>query len=79
MIKDTQSKKLCNILLNSIGNISKTRHVPVKVIFSFSNCRINNHEKLLLYEVLRSSIPQKTLNVLIAYCLVNYYLGILIV
>ena len=43
----TQSKKLCNLLLSNIGNISKATHDPDNVIFNFSSDTLNNHEKLL--------------------------------
>ena len=43
--KNTQSKKLCNLLLNNIGNMSKTAHDHGKVIFNFSSYRLNNYEK----------------------------------
>ena len=35
--KSTESKKLCNLLLNNIGNISKATHNPDEVIFNFSS------------------------------------------
>ena len=34
-VKNTQSKKLCKLPLNNIGNIFKTTHDPDKVIFNF--------------------------------------------
>ena len=43
--KNTQSKKICNLLLNNTGNVSKTAHDHDKVIFNFSSYRLNNHEK----------------------------------
>ena len=43
--KSTQSKKLCNLLLNNTGNISKRAHDCGKVIFGFSSYRLSNHEK----------------------------------
>ena len=36
-VKNTQSKKLCNLLLDNTGHISKTTRDPDKVIFNFSN------------------------------------------
>ena len=46
-VKYTQSKKLCNLLLNNIGNTSKTTHDPDKVISNFSIYKLSNHEKSL--------------------------------
>ena len=43
--KNTQSKKLCNLLLNNTGNISKRAHDRGKVIFDFLSYRVSNHEK----------------------------------
>ena len=60
-VKNTQSKKVCNLLLNNIGNISKTTHAPDKVIFNFSNYRLNNHEKSLLCKGLNFAIPPKNI------------------
>ena len=34
-VKNMRTKKLCNPLLNNIGNISKTAHDPDKVLFNF--------------------------------------------
>ena len=39
-VKNTQSKKLCNLLLNNIGNISKTSLDPDKVIFQVIDFKI---------------------------------------
>ena len=60
-VKNTQSKKLCNVLLNNRGNNSKTIHDPNKLIFSFSSCRLNNHEKSLLCKGLNFAIPPRNI------------------
>ena len=59
--KNIQSKKLCNLLLNNVDNVSKTTHDPDKVIFNFSSYRLNNHEKSLLCKGLNFAIPPKNI------------------
>ena len=60
-VKDTQSKKLSNLLLNNISNISKIAHDPDKAIFNFSSYILNNHEKSLLCKGLNFAIPSRNI------------------
>ena len=60
-VENTQSKKLCNLLLESIVNISKTTHDPDEVIFSFSSYALNSHEKSLLCKELNYAIALKSI------------------
>ena len=61
-VKNIQSKKVCNLLLNNIGNTSKTTPDPDKVIFNFSGYRLNNHGKSLLFKGLNVAIPLESIN-----------------
>ena len=44
-VKETQGKKLCNLLLRNMCKNSDTYQDPDKVIFSFSSYNLNDHEK----------------------------------
>ena len=61
-VKNTTGKKLCNLMLDNIGNVSKTKHDSEKAIFSFSSYRLNNHEKSLLWKGLNFSSFDKRVN-----------------
>ena len=56
---NTQSSTYWNPLLNKIGNTSKT----TPVIFNFSHCRLDNHEKWFLCKALKFAIPPKMIEV----------------
>ena len=51
------NKKLCNLLVNSKCNISKTTLNLDKIFFSFSNGSLSNHEKPLLCKGLNFPAP----------------------
>ena len=53
-VKETQDKKLCNLLLKSTGKSDK-------VIFNFSSCNLNDHEKSVLCKGLNFTIPPKAI------------------
>ena len=59
-VKETQDKKLCNLLRN-MGNNSDTCQDPYKIIFNFSSYNLSDHEKIVLYKVLSFAIPPKTI------------------
>ena len=44
-VKETQGKKLCNLLLKNMCKNSDTCQDPDKFIFSFSSYNLNDHEK----------------------------------
>ena len=44
-VKETQYKKLWNLLIKDIGKNSDTCQDPHKVIFNFSSYSLNDHEK----------------------------------
>ena len=44
-VKETQDKKLCNLLLRNMGNNSDTCQDPDKVIFNFSSYSLSDYEK----------------------------------
>ena len=44
-VKETQDKKLYNLLLRNMGNNSDTCQDPDKVIFNFSSYNLSDHEK----------------------------------
>ena len=60
-VKETQDKKLCNLLLKNIGKNSDTCQDPDKVIFNFSSYNLNDHEKLVLCKGLNFTIPPKAI------------------
>ena len=47
-VKETQYKKLCNLLLRNMGNVSDACQDPDIVIFNFSNYNLIDHEKRVL-------------------------------
>ena len=44
-VKETQDKKLCNLLLRNMWNNSDTCQDPDKVIFNFSSYSLSDYEK----------------------------------
>ena len=60
-VKETQDKKLCNLLLRNMGNNSETCQDPDKVIFNFSSYNLSDHEKIVLGKGLSFAIPPKTI------------------
>ena len=58
-VKETQDKKLCNLLRN-MGNNSYTCQDPDKVIFNFSSYNLSYHEKIVLSKGLSFAIPPMT-------------------
>ena len=60
-VKETQDKKLCNLLLKNIGKNSDTCQDPDKVIFNFSSYNLNDHKKLVLCKGLNFTIPPKAI------------------
>ena len=60
-VKETQDKKLCNLLLKNMGKNSDTCQDPDKVIFNFSSYNLNDHEKLVLCKGLNFAIPPKAI------------------
>ena len=60
-VKETQDKKLCNLLLINMGNNSDTCQDPDKVIFNFSSYNLSDHEKIVLSKGLSFAIPPKTI------------------
>ena len=44
-VKETQDKKLCNLLLRNLGNNSYTCQGPDKVTFNFSSYSLSDYEK----------------------------------
>ena len=60
-VKETQNKKLCNLVLRNLGNNSDTCQDPGKVIFNFSSYNLSDHEKIVLCKGLSFAIPPKTI------------------
>ena len=60
-VKETQDKKLWNLLPKNIGKNSDTCQDPDKVIFNFSSYNLNDHEKLVLCKGLNFAIPPKAI------------------
>ena len=60
-VKETQDKKLCNLLLRNMGNNSDTCQDPDKVIFNFSSYNLSDHEKIVLCKSLSFATPPKTI------------------
>ena len=60
-VKKTQDKKLCNLLLGSMGENSDTCQGPDKVIFHFSSYNLNDHEKSVLCNGLNFAILPKAI------------------
>ena len=60
-VKETQDKKLCNLLLKNIGKNSDTCQDLDKVIFSFSSDNLNNHQKSVLCKGVNFTIPPKAI------------------
>ena len=60
-VKETQDKKLCNLVLRNMGNNSDTCQDPDKVIFNFSSYNLSDHEKIVLSKGLSFAIPPKTI------------------
>ena len=60
-VKETQDKKLCNLLLKNIGKNSDTCQDPDKVMFDFSSYNLNDHEKSVLCKGLNFTIPPKAI------------------
>ena len=60
-VKETQDKKLCNLLLKNMGKNSDTCQDPDKVIFNFSSYNLNDHEKSVLCKVINFAIPPKAI------------------
>ena len=60
-VKETQDKKLCNLLLRNMGNNSDTCQDLDKVIFNFSSYNLSDHEKTVLRKGLSFVIPPKTI------------------
>ena len=60
-VKETQDKKLCNLLLKNMGNNSDTCQDSDKIIFNFSSYNLSDHEKIVLSKGLSFAIPPKTI------------------
>ena len=63
-VKETQDKKLCNLLLKNMGKNSDTCQDPDRVTFSFSSYDLNDHEKSVLCKGLNFTIPPKAIEYL---------------
>ena len=63
-VKETQDKKLCNLVLRNMGNSSDTCQDPDKVIFNFSRYNLSDHEKIVLSKDLTFAIPPKAIEYL---------------
>ena len=59
-VKETQDKKLCNILFRYMGSNSDTCQGPDKVIFNFSSYNLSDHEKIVWSKGSNFAIPPKT-------------------
>ena len=60
-VKETQDKKLCNLLLKNVCKNSDTCQDTDKVIFNFSSYNLNDHEKSVLCKGLNFTIPPKAI------------------
>ena len=60
-VKETQGKKLWNLLLKNTGKNSDTCQDPDKVTFIFSSYNLNDHEKSVLYKDVYFAIPPKAI------------------
>ena len=60
-VKETQDKKLCNLLLKNVCKNSETCQDTDKVIFNFSSYNLNDHEKSVLSKGLNFTIPPKAI------------------
>ena len=60
-LKETQDKKLCNLVLRNTGNNSDTCQDPDKVTFSFSSYNLSDYETIVLSKGLSFAIPRKTI------------------
>ena len=60
-VKETQDKKLCNLVLRNMKNNCDTCQDPDKVIFNFSSYNLSDHEKLVRSKGLRFAISPKTI------------------
>ena len=60
-VKETQDKKLCNLLLKNVCKNSETCQDTDKVIFNFSSYNLNDHEKSVLCKGLNFTIPPKAI------------------
>ena len=60
-VKETQDKKLCNLLLKNVCKNSDTCQDTDKVIFNFSSYNLNDHEKSVLSKGLNFTIPPKAI------------------
>ena len=60
-VKETQDKKLCNLLFRNMGKNSDTCQDPDKVIFNFSSYNFSDHEKSVLCKSLNFAIPPKAI------------------
>ena len=58
-VKETQDKKLCNLLFRNMGKNSDTCQDPDKVILNFSSYNLNYHEKSVSCKGLNFAIPPK--------------------
>ena len=60
-VKETQDKKLCNLIFRNMGNNSDTCQDPDKVTFNFSSYNLYHHEKIVLCKDLSFAIRSKTI------------------
>ena len=63
-VKETQDKKLCNLVLRNMGNNSDTCQDPDKVIFNFSSYNLSDHKKIVQSKGLSFAIPPQTIEYL---------------
>ena len=60
-VKETQDKKLCNLVLRNMEKNSETCQDPDKVIINFSSYNLSDYEKIVLCKGLSFAILTKTI------------------
>ena len=60
-VKETQDKKLYNLLLKNMGKSSETCQDPRKVIISLSSYNLKDHEKAVLCKDLNFTVLSKAI------------------
>ena len=60
-VKETEDKKLCNLMLKSMGINYDTCQDPDKVIFNFSSSGLNDHEKYVLCKGLNFALSPEAI------------------
>ena len=60
-VKETQDKRLCNLLFRNMASNSDTCQDPDKVIFNFSSYNLSDHEKIVRSKGSNFTIPPKAI------------------